>query len=145
MNFGWLTPEEIQPDPDLDDIIAAQAEELADMPPDFDWDRMQKACELGFYRVWAAKDEGRIVAWICFNIGSPYHYSSTRFAFDGGHYCDYPYRPWLWFRLWRTGICALRDLGIHCIIAHANRRRPLDLAFKRLGFEPHGQMFKCRL
>ena len=142
MNFGWLTPEEIQPDPDLDDIIAAQAEELADMAPDFDWDRMQKACQLGFYRVWAAKDEGRIVAWVCFNIGQPYHYASTSFAWDVGHYCAESYRPWLWIKLWRTALCALRDLGVQVIISHANRRRPLDKAFRRLGFEPHGQMFR---
>lgn len=112
------------------------------MPPDFDWDRMRQACALGFYRVWAARDGGRIVAWACFNVGAPYHYASTQFAWDVGHYCHTDYRPWLWFKLWRGALCALRDIDVKFVISHANRRRPLDKAFRRLGFEPHGQMFK---
>ena len=142
VTFGWLAPEELQADPELDELIAAQYREFGDLPPEPDWERIQAACRHGFFRVWAAKIDGEIVGWVEFNVGPHYHYTGTKFAWDSGHWCRPEYRPWLLIRMWRTALCALQDIGVHIVIAHSNRRKPLDPAFKRLGFEPHGTMFR---
>jgi hypothetical protein len=143
--FGWLAPEELQADPELDELIAAQYREFGTLVPDPDWNRLQNLCRIGFYRVWAAKQNGEIVAWVEFNVGPHFHYAQTKCAWDCGHYCRPEYRPWLHIKLWRSALLALQDIDVTIVIGHSNRRKPLDTVFKRLGFEPAGQMYEITL
>lgn len=143
--FGWEPVAVLLAEPNIRELILEQWEELAankTVPLDPDFERMRALERLGLYRAWAARRDGLLIGLIEFTVTPPLHHRGTTYAFDGGHFLHPEARsPFLWLRMWRAALDALRGLGVRVVMAHDNPRRPLDRAFARLGFTPGGRLY----
>lgn len=148
VSFGWETVRAILDEPNLRELIVSYWEELspiketAALDPDFD--RMLWLEEQGMFRVWAARnDSGTLIGLIEFQIMPHLNYKSTLFAFDMGHFLDPVYRGegWVGVKMWRSALCALKEIGVKVCIAHDNESHPLAPLFARLEFEPQGGFY----
>lgn len=144
--FNWEPVESVLGDMGVREMILEQWEELAGnrgIPLDPDFGRMRLLEEAGMFKIWGARRDGLLVGFIEFSIIAPLHHRKTLYAFDGGHFVHPEFRsPFLWLAMWRSALAALRDIGVQMVVAHDNPRRPLDIAFERLGFTPGGRMYQ---
>ncbi len=167
VSFGWEKVADFQSDPDAHDLIFQMEEHVgmlfSDIPMVVDWKRMRDLEAAGMYRLWVAREAdapataqsreaitlqpkaglGRIVGWIEFQIQTSTHRATTLFATDCGHWVDpsLPNRGWVWIKMWREALPALKKLGVRRAVAHDSVTRPLGGAFERLGFRPTSTFF----
>jgi Acetyltransferase (GNAT) family len=148
--FGWESVADLLTDPDFQGLIWAQFEELArfprESPLDVDYERMKAQEKAGYFRVWAARRSGKLIGLIEFTIIPHLHYRGTLYAHEHGHYLLPEVRDiWLWSKMWRSALIALRKAGAVIVMAHDNEKRPLGPGFRRLGFERDGSYYAMRL
>lgn len=148
LSFGWETVRAILDEPNLRELIVSYWQELspiketAALDPDFD--RMLWLEKQGLFRVWAARNEsGTLIGFIEFQIMPHLNYKSTLFAFDMGHFLDPVYRGegWVGVKMWRSALCALKDLDVKVCIAHDSVTHSLEAFWLRLGFEKQSDVY----
>jgi hypothetical protein len=143
LTYGFEFVEHIRKDPDLKTILKAWEDNfISFLPPDPNWDRMERAEKAGCYAIWVARKGRRLVGFIEWHLGPTFHQKSTMYAIDGGHFVTPEHcGTFDWLRMWRLAMEALRELGVQVVIAHDSPARPLNVVFTRLGFAYSGQQF----
>jgi hypothetical protein len=130
-------------EPNARELVLDQHDELMGLPLPLEPDvgRMTAGEERGVYKIWSCRRDGLLIGFIEFHISPTFHHRSTLFGIDGGHYTHPSFcTAWQHLRMWRSGIEALKALGVKVVLAH-DGLRPMDAFFKRLGFQPAGQMY----
>ncbi len=139
VSFGWESAEAVAADPRFRDLIERQWRELSFLPdpPQPDYRRAFEMERAGSYRLWVGRESGEMVGFIQWQVVPPLGYRDTLWAFDCGHWLEPVENAiWTWVSMWRSAEAALRKRGVRVMRGHDNTKRPMAVAFKRLGFTP---------
>jgi hypothetical protein len=127
---SWATLAEVLAEPNAADLIRAYVDELSplDAPADPDWGAMAAMEGRGEYRIWACYVEGTLAGYIAFHILPHLDYRGVLFAFTPQHYLSSAFRDkadMLGWRMWRSAMPALRELGVRFLMPHDSSKRSL--------------------
>jgi hypothetical protein len=127
---GWSSLAEVLAEPNARDLIASYSDELSplDAPADPDWGAMAAMEERGEYRIWACRADGTLAGYIAFEIHPHLDYRGMLFAFTPQHYLSSAFRDkhdMLGWRMWRSAMPALRELGVRFLMSHDSSKRSL--------------------
>lgn len=103
--------------------------------PDPDYDKMIQLEELGIFKLFTARDEGRLVGYVAWIIAHHLHYRTLLFAHDDAFFLHREYRRGgEGIKLFEFCENALREMGVKRLACHEKIRFPLGPFFIRLGF-----------
>jgi hypothetical protein len=130
-------------EPNAADLIRAYADELGFLPEpvDPDWDAMAAMEARGEYRIWACRVDGTLAGYIAFQIVPHLDYRGVLMAFVPQHYLSSHFRDKsdrLGWRMWRSAMPALRDVGVRYLMPHDSSRHSLLPFMLALGARPIG-------
>ena len=140
---SWQPLATVLAEPNAADLIRAYADELSplDEPCDPDWEAMARMEARGEYRIWACHVDGTLAGYIGFQILTHLDWRGTLFAFTPQHYLSSAYRDrsdMLGWRMWKSAMPALRELGVKYIMPHDSAKRSLLPFMLALGAKPIG-------
>jgi hypothetical protein len=98
----------------------------------------------GIFKAFVARQDRLMVGFIVFHVFPNMQHKSSLWAYDSGHYiapefCDNA--AWDWLAMWRAAETALRGMGVRVIMGHDNAIRPMEPAFKRLGYKARSRLY----
>lgn len=144
VEFRWEPLRVILKEPNINDLLLEHWNELAvhkgEMPLDPDYAEMQKAEDLGFFKVWAARDGKCLVGYLAFWVRPHAHYKSTLTAVEDLFMLTASHRRGMnGYRMFTTALEALRQIGVKRVYLHSKvhfekERGGLKPMFERLGF-----------
>lgn len=144
ISFQWEPAKRVMDDPEWTPLMLDHWEELAvhkdQMPLDPDYAEYLRADDLGFFRIWTARDEKMLVGYIGFWIRPHAHYKSTLTAVEDLYMLSPAYRKGMTgYRLFTTAFEALKERGVKRIFCHEKvhfetQRGGVGKLLKRMGF-----------
>jgi len=142
----WSPLAEVLAEPNAGDMIRAYSDELSplDEPADPDWHAMAAMEARGEYRIWACHVEGTLAGYIAFLIQPHLDYKGLLFAFTPQHYLSSAFRDkheLLGWRMWKSAMPALRELGVRFLMSHDSSKRSLLPFMLALDARPIGCVY----
>lgn len=144
VRFQWEPLRVLLKEPNINDLLNEHWRELGvhqtKMPLDPDYARMIAAEDMGYFKVWTARDGKTLVGYMAFFIQPHLHFKSTITAVEDLYLLTASHRKGMTgYRMFVTAIDALKAHGaqrlyLHCKVHFEKDRGGLGQMFERLGF-----------
>lgn len=90
----------------------------------------------GMFRVFTARDQGRLVGYSLFFVSTHLHYRTKKFASPDTLFVHPDYRGLPAVRFIRWADDRLKAEGVHYVYRHVSRKKDYSRTLERLGYEP---------